>query len=116
MALMYRLSSRCVRLSLLVSDGEDAYAVAVMSAAYPDCVDVGAVLVDDNDDEEPTQSLIQYSHWDDVRPGYKSRGIEQQCRSSVTTEQLRSGAFHPTAANLATPDEAADLESTHDFL
>lgn len=123
---MHRLGSRCVRLSLLVSgdDNEDAYAVSVTTAPNPHDVDpVNNHDDDDGDDDDATQSLLQYSHWDDVRPGHKS-SYEQHCRSTVISRsasglnpQRRSVSFPAAAtAKIATPDEAADLDSTYDFL
>lgn len=135
---MHRLGSRCVRLSLLVSgdDNEDAYAVAVTSTGDPSSdvhhhhhhQPISNHDEDDDDvDDDATQSLLQYSHWDDVRPGSKS--YEQHCRSSVMISRSASGLHEkfnhrrsvsfPAAvvtAKIATPDEAADLDSAHDFL
>lgn len=142
---MRRLGSRCVQLSLLVSgdDDEDAYAVAVKSTAGADptgAVDHHGHLDGthddagdnhdghDDDDDDATQSLLQYSHWDDVRPG-GGRSYDQHCRSSVISRsasglhdklnnhlhQRRSVSF-PATAKVATPDEVGDLDSAYDFL
>lgn len=113
---MYRLGSRCVRLSLLVPDGDDDDQEGV---SVTSCTD---------EEEDATQSLLQYSNWDDERRGGYLSTVNRSCSTNggLLGNGTKAGGHHQhphqqykehqhkdagTAA--ATPDL---LGSTHDFL
>lgn len=102
---MYRLGSRCVRLSLLVSDGDDDDLEGV---SVTSCTD---------EEEDATQSLLQYSNWDDERRGgYLSTVNRPGGCNGIGSKGGNIAGYGSNATGtkaLATPDL---LGSTHDFL